>query len=82
MGKKAAGHLSNRLLAFGADPATPVTVVAHASRMDETVIHTTLGRLAQSVRAHCGPAPAVILYGIGAREAAERRVTASLEKVA
>ncbi|QYK43014.1 MAG: uroporphyrinogen-III C-methyltransferase [Paracoccaceae bacterium] len=67
MGKKSARFIQGRLMMHGADPATPVTVVANVSRPDETVIGATLATLAQAaVRAE---GPAVILFGLAPRAA-------------
>ncbi len=51
MGKRAARFIQGRLIMHGADPATPVSVVENASRPDQRVIATTLGRLAADLDA-------------------------------
>lgn len=68
MGKRAARFIQGRLLMHGADPATPLTVVANVSRADETVLGGTLATLDQTAARADGPA--VILYGIAPRAAA------------
>src|SRR6056297_26499 len=49
MGKSAARFLQGRLLMHGARAATPVTIVENASRSDQRVLATTLGRLPQDL---------------------------------
>lgn len=67
MGRKSARFIQGRLMMHGADPATPVTVVANVSRADETVTGATLSRLPEAVAAADGPA--VILFGLAPRDA-------------
>jgi hypothetical protein len=50
--------------------------------MDETVNHTTLDFLAQTIRETSGKAPAVILYGIGRGHNASALAASTLERVA
>ncbi len=68
MGRKSARFLQGRLMMHGADPATPVTLVEHASRPDQAIHAATLATLAEAARACTGPA--VILYGLAPRWAA------------
>ncbi len=68
MGKKSARFIEGRLMMHGADPGTPVTVVANISRANEAVIGTTLSGLTKAVAAADGPA--VILFGLAPRAAA------------
>jgi uroporphyrin-III C-methyltransferase len=68
MGKKSARFIQGRLMMHGADPATPVTVVANVSRRDEAVLGTTLAALPEAVARADGPA--VILFGLAPRAAA------------
>ena len=68
MGKKSARFIQGRLMMHGADPGTPVTVVANVSRADEVVRGATLATLTEAVAAVDGPA--VILFGIAPRVAA------------
>ncbi|WP_425098375.1 uroporphyrinogen-III C-methyltransferase [Tropicibacter sp. S64] len=70
MGKKAARFIQGRLMMHGADPATPVTLVANASRADQQVLASTLGTLAQDLAASDLTGPALTLYGIAPRAAA------------
>ncbi len=71
MGKRAARFVQGRLLMHGADPATPVTVVENASRGDERRIATTLGRLEPVLTGADLTGPALLLYGLAPRRAAE-----------
>ncbi|MGR3435498.1 MAG: siroheme synthase CysG [Shimia sp.] len=72
MGKRAARYLQGRLMMWGADPATPVTLVENASRADQTIAETTLGALPEAVAGLAGPA--VIMYGLAPRAAAQTRL--------
>ncbi|REC56359.1 uroporphyrinogen-III C-methyltransferase [Rhodosalinus sediminis] len=71
MGKKAARFIQGRLMMHGADPATPVTVVENASRADQRVIATSLSGLAAELTAAQLSGPALLLYGLAPRAAAE-----------
>jgi siroheme synthase len=71
MGKKAARFIQGRLMMHGADPATPVTVVENASRADQRVIATSLSGLAAQLAAAQLSGPALLLYGLAPRAAAE-----------
>lgn len=77
MGKRAARFLQGRLLMHGADPETPATLVANASRPDERVISAELSSLGHAAIELDGPA--VILLGIAARNAREIFAAADLE---
>ncbi len=74
MGKRAARFLQGRLLMHGADPATPVTVVENASRADERRIATTLGLLEPTLTEANLGGPALVLYGLAPRRAAEMSI--------
>ena len=69
MGKRAARFVQGRLMMHGADPATPVTIVENASRADERIHPATLATLPAVAEGVQGPA--VILYGLAPRRAAE-----------
>ncbi len=69
MAKKGARFLQGRLMMHGASPATDVTVVENASRPDMRVLHTTLAALPETTEGLSGPA--VLLYGLAPRDAAE-----------
>ena len=69
MGKRAARFVQGRLLMHGADPATPVTVVENAGRMDQRVIALRLVELEPGLTAARVTGPALILYGLAPRAA-------------
>ena len=69
MGKRAARFLQGRLLMHGADPATPVTVVASASRPDQQILSTTLSDLEPALTRAAFEGPALILFGLAPRRA-------------
>lgn len=73
MGKRAARFVQGRLLMHGADPATPVTVVANAARSDQRILAATLASLPEAVAGLEGPA--VLLYGLAPRTPAAEAVT-------
>ncbi|WP_299442483.1 siroheme synthase CysG [uncultured Rhodospira sp.] len=64
MGKRATRFLTGRLMMHGADPETPVTVVANASRPDARTLATSLARLPDVLETAGLTGPAVILYGL------------------
>ncbi len=64
MGKRAARFLQGRLLMHGADPATPVTVVANASRPDQRILPLTLESLAVDMAETAVEGPAILLLGL------------------
>lgn len=64
MGKRAARFLQGRLLMHGADPDTPVSAVENASRPDQRVIATTLGRLVSDLAEAAPEGPVVMLLGL------------------
>ena len=70
MGVDQVGRWSRGLLAAGRDPATPVAIVSHCSWPDQTIATTTLGGCADDFERHAWPAPAVVVIGQVAREAA------------
>jgi uroporphyrin-III C-methyltransferase len=61
MGLSSASFISNRLIAAGRAPSTPVAVVEHASRPDERRFLATLATLPQVAEPLTGPA--VLLIG-------------------
>ncbi len=69
MGKRAARFVQGRLLMFGADPATPVTAIEHASRPNERIVEATLGTLPAALAQADLSGPAVILLGLAPRAA-------------
>lgn len=70
MGKKSARFIQGRLIMHGANPATPVTLVENVSRPDQRIIAATLATLPVAAASLDGPA--VILYGLAPRAAANR----------
>ena len=71
MAKRGARFLQGRLLMHGADPATPVSVVENASRPDQRIVPARLATLAEDIKAANLPGPAILLYGLAPRRAAE-----------
>jgi uroporphyrin-III C-methyltransferase len=69
MGKKSAQFIQGRLLMHGADGTVPVTLVENASHKDQRVLACTLNNFAAVAATLRGPA--VILYGIAPRGAAQ-----------
>lgn len=69
MGKRSARFIQGRLMMHGADPATPVTLVENVSRPDQRIIAATLADLPDAAARLSGPA--VILYGLAARQAVQ-----------
>jgi uroporphyrin-III C-methyltransferase/precorrin-2 dehydrogenase/sirohydrochlorin ferrochelatase len=70
MGVAAAKFLQGRLLMHGADPATPMSVVANASGPNQTVLSAHLGGLTQRMAAVEMDGPAIIFLGLSPRHAA------------
>ncbi|WP_164657778.1 uroporphyrinogen-III C-methyltransferase [Tropicibacter sp. Alg240-R139] len=71
MGKKSARFVQGRLIMHGADRATPVTLVEYASRPDQRVLATTLDKLPTDLAAAEMNGPALTLYGLAPRDAAQ-----------
>ncbi|MEO8244000.1 MAG: uroporphyrinogen-III C-methyltransferase [bacterium] len=69
MGKKSARFVQGRLLMHGAAGDTAVTLVENVSRPDQRIIAATLATLPEAASRLDGPA--VILYGLAPRHAAE-----------
>lgn len=69
MGKKSARFIQGRLLMHGADPQTPVTIIENVSRTDQRIIAARLVTLEADIA--CCSGPAVILYGLPPRGAAQ-----------
>ncbi|MEL6588325.1 MAG: uroporphyrinogen-III C-methyltransferase, partial [Pseudomonadota bacterium] len=67
MAKRAARFVQGRLMMFGADAATPVTIVTNVSRADQQIIGTTLSALPDALNDANGPA--ILLYGLAPRAA-------------
>jgi uroporphyrin-III C-methyltransferase/precorrin-2 dehydrogenase/sirohydrochlorin ferrochelatase len=69
MGSRASRFLQGRLMMHGADPGTPVTVVANASRADQRVLATTLGGLVADLSRASLTGPAITILGLAPRAA-------------
>jgi uroporphyrin-III C-methyltransferase/precorrin-2 dehydrogenase/sirohydrochlorin ferrochelatase len=69
MGKRAARFIQGRLLMHGADPVTPVSIVANASLPEERIIATTLAQLATDIARARLSGPALTLIGLAPRSA-------------
>lgn len=67
MGKKSARFIQGRLMMYGADPATPVTVIEDASRPTQRIVATTLADLPTAIADINGPA--ITFYGLAPRAA-------------
>jgi len=59
----------------GADKHLPVTVVENASRDQQLIVATTLGRLSEDIQAHGIKGPAILLLGYAPRSIAETSFT-------
>ena len=70
MGVGASRFIQGRLLLHGAKRSTAVTVVENASRPNQLIVATTLGRLADEISARGIKGPAILLLGYAPREAA------------
>jgi len=82
MGKRAARFLQGRLLMHGADPDAPVAAVENASRPDQRVIATTLGRLAADLAQAAPEGPVVMLLGLAPARIAPALAALAREGVA
>ncbi len=71
MGLRAAARMAGRLIAHGADPATPVAAVRNAGRPDEAVLSLTLGRLGAGLAEAGASAPVLLLLGLAPRAGAD-----------
>ena len=49
MGMQRIDELRDKLVAAGQSPATPVAIVANATRSDQRALHTTVARMAEDV---------------------------------
>ncbi|WP_317054965.1 MULTISPECIES: siroheme synthase CysG [Roseovarius] len=74
MGKKSARFIQGRLLMYGADRSTPVSIIENASRPDQRILATTLSGLVNDLDASDLNGPALTLIGLAPR-AAEAALT-------
>jgi len=70
MGTRRADALRASLIAAGMSPATPVAVIAHATRPEQRGLRTTLACFVEDARAADLASPAIIVVGTVARHAA------------
>lgn len=71
MGKRAARFVQARLLMHGADPATPVTVVANASQPTQRLVQARLGTLSDDLTRAAPSGPAILMLGLNGARAAQ-----------
>lgn len=71
MGKRASRFLQGRLMMYGADAATPVTLVENASRPGQRIVETSLGALPSDLDVAKMDGPCLILLGLAPRKAAD-----------
>ena len=69
MGVRAAAFIRGRLLMHGADAKTPVAAVENASRPDQKVVASTLGRLPEALADAGVKGPAILFLGLSPRAA-------------
>lgn len=82
MGKRAARFVQGRLIMHGAHPDTPITVVENASRPESRVLSTTLAELEPALSRSDLNGPAILLYGLAPRHAAEVLTSLDLKEAA
>ena len=63
MGMQRIDELRDKLVAAGQSPATPVAIVANATRSDQRALHTTVARMAEDATAAGLRSPAIIVIG-------------------
>lgn len=69
MGVGASRFIQGRLLLHGASPNTPVTVVENATRPNQIVVSTTLGKMVDDMVAGTIKGPAVLMLGYSVNRA-------------
>ena len=69
MGKRATRFVQGRLLIHGADRATPVTFIENASRTDQRVVGSTIGTMADDLKAADFGGPVLTFLGLAPRAA-------------
>jgi uroporphyrin-III C-methyltransferase/precorrin-2 dehydrogenase/sirohydrochlorin ferrochelatase len=73
MGVGTAGHIQDRLLAAGIDPATPVTVVENGTLPGQKVATGSIGRLVETLIEVAIKGPAMIFVGAHPESAIRHR---------
>lgn len=81
MGVKASSFIAGRLLMHGANPLTPITVVASASRKEQKITTTTLAKLPTVIGEEV-KSPAILLFGLARSQANLNAATATHEQLA
>jgi uroporphyrin-III C-methyltransferase / precorrin-2 dehydrogenase / sirohydrochlorin ferrochelatase len=81
MGVSAAENIAAKLVAAGANPATPIAIVENGTRWDQRVIKGALSEAANLVRVHGVTGPAVLVIGEVTRMA-EAGIRADLKAAA
>lgn len=79
MGKRSARFVQGRLMMHGADPATPVSIVENVSCPDSRTRASDLAGMAAALAGIDGPA--VILFGLAPRAAAQIQIEAPKEQI-
>ena len=69
MGKRTARFVQGRLTMHGADPNTPITFIENASRADQRIFGTRLGRMAETLAGANMTGPALTFIGLAPRAA-------------
>ncbi|MEM8776469.1 MAG: siroheme synthase CysG [Pseudomonadota bacterium] len=71
MGKKSSRFVQGRLLMYGADRYTPVSIIENASRPDQRIISSSLNTLVRDLEDAELKGPALMLIGLAPREATQ-----------
>ncbi|MEM6577127.1 MAG: siroheme synthase CysG [Pseudomonadota bacterium] len=79
MGKKSARFLQGRLLMYGAERDTPVSLVENASRPDQRILATTLDALVRDMAATELSGPVLMIVGLAPRAAEQALSTTDLQ---
>ncbi len=69
MGKRATRFVQGRLMMQGADPATPVSFVEHASRPDQRIVAATLADMTKAATNAAFQGPVLTFFGLAPRAA-------------
>jgi len=63
MGLTLIEEIAATLLAMGKDPGTPFSISANATRNDEILVSSTLGKIVNEMKNHELPSPAILIMG-------------------